>query len=132
MRKIIRAVDFIRYLWYNIYSYTIKLTGKRVLTMREGILTTENIINTVKPIALKYGVEGIYLFGSYARGEATIDSDLDFLVFGGKDFKLTMIFALAEDLREAFNKNIDVFEINEINTDSDFYNNIMKERLLVA
>lgn len=36
--------------------------------MREGILTTENIINTVKPIALKYGVEEIYLFGSYARG----------------------------------------------------------------
>ena len=131
-RKIIRAVDFMRYLWYNIYSYTIKLTGKRVLTMRKGILTTENIINTVKPIALKYGVEEIYLFGSYARGEATVDSDLDFLVFGGKDFKLTMIFALAEDLRESFNKNVDVFEINEINTDSDFYNNIMKERLLVA
>ena len=57
---------------------------------------------------------------------------MDFLVFGGKDFKLTMIFALAEDLRESFNKNVDVFEINEINTDSDFYNNIMKERLLVA
>ena len=100
--------------------------------MREGILTTENIINTVKPIALKYGVEEIYLFGSYARGEAAVDSDLDFLVFGGKDFKLTMIFALAEDLRESFNKNVDVFEINEINADSDFYNNIMKERLLVA
>lgn len=100
--------------------------------MEKSILTTENIINTVKPIALKYGVDGIYLFGSYARGEATADSDLDFLVFGGENFKLTMIFALAEDLREAFKKSVDVFEINEINTDSDFYNNIMRERLLVA
>lgn len=40
-----------------------------------------------------------------------------------------MIFALAEELRE---KNVDVFEISEINKDSDFYNTIMKERLFVA
>lgn len=74
----------------------------------------------------------IYLFGSYARGEADGDSDLDFLVFGGENFKLTMIFALAEELREVLKKDVDVFEINEINKDSDFYNTIMKERLLVA
>lgn len=86
----------------------------------------------VEPIAKKYGVKEIYLFGSYARGEADGDSDLDFLVFGGENFKLTMIFALAEELREVLKKDVDVFEINEINKDSDFYNTIMKERLLVA
>ena len=74
----------------------------------------------------------IYLFGSYARGDADEDSDLDFLVFGGENFKLTMIFALAEELRETLKKNVDVFEINEINKDSDFYNTIMRERLFVA
>lgn len=100
--------------------------------MTDSVLTFENIINTVKPIAKKYGVEEIYLFGSYAREEATADSDLDFLVFGGNDFKLTLIFALAEDLRKGFRKDVDVFEINEINKNSDFYNNIMKERRLVA
>ncbi|MCD8149978.1 MAG: nucleotidyltransferase domain-containing protein, partial [Clostridiales bacterium] len=86
----------------------------------------------VKPIALKYKVREIYIFGSYARGEATIESDLDFLVFGGKQFKLTMIFALAEELREVFGKKVDVFEINEVNRESDFYQNIMKERRQVA
>lgn len=43
-----------------------------------------------------------------------------------------MIFSLAEGPRKIFKKNMDVFEINEINEDSDFYNAIMKERLLVA
>ncbi len=96
------------------------------------ILTLQEIADIVKPIAERYGVEEIYLFGSYARGEASPDSDLDFLVFGGNLFKLTRIFALAEDLRKAFGKDIDVFEIHEVNADSDFYHNIMEERLKVA
>ena len=100
--------------------------------MSDTIFTIENIITLVKPLAEKYQVHQIYLFGSYARGEAGIDSDLDFLVYGGENFKLTKIFSLAEDLREVLNKKVDVFEIHEINTDSDFYNTIMKERLLVA
>lgn len=39
---------------------------------------------------------------------------------------------IAEELRAALEKEIDVFEISEINTDSAFYNTIMKERLQVA
>ncbi|MCD8365461.1 MAG: nucleotidyltransferase domain-containing protein [Clostridiales bacterium] len=100
--------------------------------MKNDVLTIEKISELVKPIALKYKVKEIYLFGSYARGEATEESDLDFLVFGGSQFKLTMIFALAEDLRDIFGKDVDVFEINEVNKESDFYQAVMKERLLVA
>ncbi len=39
----------------------------------------------------KYHVKEIYLFGSYARGEADAQSDLDFLVFGRDGFRLTEI-----------------------------------------
>lgn len=100
--------------------------------MRKEVLTLETITEIVKPIALKYQVEAVYLFGSYARGEATEDSDLDFLVLGGKEFKKTLIFALAEELREAFEKTVDVFEIHEVNQDSTFYDTIMRERRLIA
>ena len=100
--------------------------------MANTIYTLEKIRAIVKPIADKYNVQSIYLFGSYARGEANENSDLDFLVFRGDNFKLTNIFALAEDLRTAFQRQVDVFEINEINTNSDFYSTIMNERLSVA
>ena len=100
--------------------------------MNDTVFTIEKIVALVKPLAKKYQVQQIYLFGSYARGEAGVDSDLDFLVYGGENFKLTRIFSLAEELREVLNKKVDVFEIHEINTDSDFYKAIMKERLLVA
>lgn len=100
--------------------------------MNDRIFTIQDIKALVLPIAQKYKVREIYLFGSYARGDANEKSDLDFLVFGGENFKLTMIFSLAEELRDVLKKDVDVFEINEINRDSDFYHTIMKERLLVA
>lgn len=96
------------------------------------IYSLDDIKRIVQSVAVRYNVETIYLFGSYARGEATEESDLDFLVFGGSNFKLTNIFALAEDLREVFNKPVDVFEIHEVDTESGFYDAIMKERLCVA
>ena len=100
--------------------------------MQKPVFTMDQIVAAVKPLADKYRVKEIYLFGSYARGEADEDSDLDFLVFGGEMFRRTMIFALAEELRAALKKNVDVFEIAEVNPDSHFYQTIMKEKVLVA
>lgn len=100
--------------------------------MNQDVFEIRDIKKLVEPIAEKYKVNAIYLFGSYARGEADKSSDLDFLVCGGDNFKLTMIFALAEELREILKKNVDVFEISEINEDSEFYNTVMRERLLIA
>ena len=77
--------------------------------MQNSVFTMENIVAMVRPLADKYRVKEIYLFGSYARGEADENSDLDFLVFGGEKFKRTMIFALAEDLREVLKKKSGCF-----------------------
>jgi len=100
--------------------------------MDNRIFTLDNIKALVKPFAEKYHVKEIYLFGSYARGEADENSDLDFLVFGGEGFKLTNVLALGEDLREALKKKVDIFEIREVNQDSEFYRTIMREKVLVA
>lgn len=54
----------------------------------------------VRPLAKKYHVKEIYLFGSYARGEADAQSDLDFLVFGRDGFHLTEILSLGKEPRE--------------------------------
>ena len=100
--------------------------------MSDKILTISDIQQIVKPLAEKYHISEVYIFGSYARNEATSASDIDFLVFGGKNFRLTSVFAFAEELRIIIQKKIDVFEINEINQNSTFYSTIMKERVKVA
>ena len=42
--------------------------------------TVEEITARVTPVAKKYGLAAVYLFGSYARGEADAGSDVDLLV----------------------------------------------------
>ena len=100
--------------------------------MNNKIMTLQDITYIVRPLADKYNIKSVYLFGSYAREEATAESDVDLLVYGGDGFKLTMVFAFAEELRKALQKNVDVFEIHEVNQGSDFYKTIMNERVLVA
>ncbi len=48
--------------------------------------TIEEIKAIAVPIAQKYGIRGMSLFGDYARGEASEDSDVDLYVdAGGND-----------------------------------------------
>ncbi len=100
--------------------------------MSADILKIDEIADIIKPIIQKYNIAEVYIFGSYARNEAYPESDIDFLVFGGEKFRLTDIFAFAEELRRVLDKKIDVFEINEVNENSDFYRQIMNEKVLVA
>lgn len=44
------------------------------------IYTIEEIKNRVTPIADKYALKAVYVFGSYARNEATAESDVDILI----------------------------------------------------
>ncbi len=55
--------------------------------MAERIYTIEEISAGVAPIAKAYGVKRIALFGSYARGEATIKSDIDLRIIDKGELK---------------------------------------------
>lgn len=94
--------------------------------------TKTDIEKVIRALLVRYNAEYAILFGSYARGEETPDSDIDVVVFGGDNFKKSNIFAFAEELREALGKDADVFEISEVNRDTPFYDNLMKEGVKIA
>ncbi len=100
--------------------------------MSEAILTIDEIKAMLAPIAEKYRVEAILLFGSYAKGNADGKSDVDLIVFGGAEFHPTDIFAMAEEIRAALRKQADVYEIREINPGTPFYDAIFQEGVYVA
>ncbi len=71
--------------------------------------TLENIAINTRPIFEKYGIKYAGVFGSYARGEARPDSDVDILVsFGDQIFTLLDIFNFKEEISEKLNKPVDV------------------------
>lgn len=74
------------------------------------IYTIEQIKERIVPIAEKYRLPAVYLFGSYARGEATDTSDVDILVDKtGTALKgLLAMGGLYNDLSEAVGKPIDL------------------------
>lgn len=95
-------------------------------------LSRSEIVDLIKGLLCKYHAEYAILFGSYARGDADENSDIDVIVVGGERFRATDIFAFGEDLRELSQKNVDAFEIREIDKNSDLYNNILREGVRIA
>lgn len=54
------------------------------------------------------------------------ESDIDVIAVGGGRFRTTDIFAFGEELRELTQKDVDAFEIREINTNTPFYNHVLQ------
>lgn len=101
------------------------------------VYTLEEIKEKVLPIIQKYRIPAMYLFGSYARGDATEESDIDFLVdtTGTELTSLLRLGALYCDLEDVFEKQIDLITIRAIMQDScmesdiDFRNTVLRERV---
>jgi uncharacterized protein len=61
-------------------------------------------------IAAKHGVQRVRVFGSFARGEATADSDLDLLIEAGPHTPPWFPGGLLSDLGDALGRRVDVAE----------------------
>lgn len=85
-----------------------------------GVLTREEIADAVrKSAASRDAIESVILFGSYARGEAGFQSDIDLRVNidPNKRMGLFAISAFADELREATGKQIDVVTADDLRED---------------
>ena len=101
------------------------------------VYSIEYIKNIIEPIAERYQLPAVYLFGSYARGTATEESDIDLLVdtTGTSLTSLLALGALYCDLEDALNKPIDLITISSLEqraqmpSDLDFRKAVMEERV---
>lgn len=91
--------------------------------------TISDIKQKIKKIAIEYGIERIYLFGSFARGDNLPSSDLDFRIDRGKVKGLLQLGALYSDLEETFNMPVDVVTTDSL--EPAFLDNIKKEEVLI-
>ena len=72
------------------------------------ILSIDEIREKIRPICDKYNIEKVWLFGSYARGEAREDSDVDVYAETDRSMKLLDLIAFRMDIEEALAKEVDI------------------------
>lgn len=97
----------------------------------DKVYTLEEIRTKAVPITKKYGVKKLSLFGSYARGEADAQSDLDFLYAGGKG-KIKSLFDYMDfvyDLEGEFGCHVDAVSMGI--SDKKFLTDVQQDEVLI-
>lgn len=97
--------------------------------MTDKVYPIEEIKMLIAPIAQRYGAEKIYLFGSYARGTAKPESDIDFRLEKGKIKGMFALSGLRLDLAAALDKHVDLLTTGSL--DESFLNEIEQEEILI-
>ncbi len=90
-----------------------------------NVYSLEEIRNIISPIAARYGVSKVYLFGSRARGDNEPDSDYDFLISRGDINTIISHMEFVYDLEDAFGVHVDV--VTDDMDDREFLNMIKEE-----
>jgi len=93
------------------------------------IFTTDEIKLRAIPIAQKFGIKKLSLFGSYARKDANSQSDLDFLIEKGKLRGLWEYADFIEELEKEFQVHVDVL-VDEA-TEDKFFTKIKREEVVL-
>ena len=90
-----------------------------------------NLKKMIRPIAKKYGVESVYLFGSRARGDYRADSDFDFYIKKGRIRGYFALGGFFEELKEAVQAEIELVSQDEEELDAYLREAIRKDGILL-
>ena len=99
-----------------------------IIEKDRNVLTISKIKKTILPILNKYKIADINLFGSYARGEANANSDIDIYCDKGRIKNLIEQGKMEDELEKALGKEVDVvFSSSKI--DPFFKEQIMEDMI---
>ena len=132
---------------YKMYQFRVKKSDKEIIEILDSqdnknqyiinlikddvfnnVYTLKQIKTIIKPIMQKYGINEVYLFGSYARGEANNNSDIDIFCEKGNIKTFIDQEKLYDDLENALNKKVDIiYTTTKVN--DEFKENIMEDMI---
>ena len=133
---------------YKMYQFRVRKDNKRIIKFLDNkdkrnnyiislidkdldknkVLSLKRIKEIIKPILNKYEIRDIYLFGSYARGEANSKSDIDIYCDKGNIKTLIQQGKLEEELEKSLHKEVDIVFESSIKDDY-FEKQIMEDMI---
>ena len=100
-KQVIQKLSSVR----NINKYIYTLIDNDI---NHSVLTIKQIKESIIPILNRHQIDEVYLFGSYARGEANNNSDIDIYCNSGDIKTLIEQHDLQDELEKVLNKKIDI------------------------
>ena len=91
--------------------------------------TINEIREKVTPVAKSFKVKKVSLFGSYAKGNAKTESDVDLFIEKGELKSLIQYFMFVSELEKNLECHVDVVTTGI--EDKEFLRNIQKEGVLL-
>jgi len=120
-------------------EWTIDLVMDRLLRVKmeeyaeidesTGVLSFLTIKENISKIAKNYDIEKVYLFGSYVKGQATQNSDVD--LYMESDLYGLEYFEFVEKLRENLKKKVEVLSNKTVQEYSIIVEEIKKSGVLI-
>ena len=95
------------------------------------MMTLNELTDILLPVIEESPIKKVTVFGSYARGDATDDSDIDIVIDSGGKLNGMNFFIYADKLAEALPVKSDIFESIEIKKPSSLYTRILNEGVVI-
>lgn len=108
------------------YLYMIqKLEQYGYIDENHGILSTQMIKDICAEVFADFEIDYCYLFGSYAKGTATEESDVDLLI--STPVSGIRFYGLVEAVREGLKKRVDILSREQLTSNPNLVNEILKD-----
>ena len=104
----------------------VKLGGQIMIAKRYSL---EELREIIIPIAKKYHISKVYLFGSYARGDYNEQSDIDLRIEKGELKGMFALCGFYTEVEEALQMKVDVLTTGSL--DDDFLKEIEKDEVML-
>lgn len=101
-----------------------KLSQLTFVDENTGMLSVKEITDICRPVFEEYQVECGILFGSYAKGNAKEDSDVDLLVL--TDCTGLRFYGLVDRIKTGLRKRVDVLGIEQLADNEPLLKEILK------
>lgn len=99
--------------------------------MEQKIYQVNEIKSKLRPIFEAAPVYRAILFGSYAKGNATEESDIDIVIDSKGELLNMEFYGVLEDITAQLNKRVDLFEISELSRNTAICSAVEQEGIVL-
>lgn len=112
------------------YKYMEEMLGKlNQIDEEHGILKIEDIKQKCSDIFIDYNIDYCYLFGSYSKGKAKENSDVDLLI--SSTVKGLKFYGLVEKISNSLRKKVDLLDMGQVVNNPELLNEILKDGIKI-